>query len=372
MTATFTENETMEASEPKKLELTDKQKHVLYKLITNIRDKNIIEQTLGGYAGTGKSTLIRYISHFFPDYAIAAYTGKAANVLRRKGMAAQTIHSLIYKPEYEWGRLIGWELVPRSEFPFKGILIDESSMVSEDIYRDLGSYGLPSIYVGDHGQLEPIGSGFNLMKNPMHRLEEIHRNAGDIAKFSERLRFGYKSTSFGSCDKVHFKNHRRLTADDYCEVDQVICAFNKTRVGVNKQVRANLGYTGTLNEGERIMCLKNNKTLGLFNGMQGIVRRLYECDHSGRQLLDFEFDGTLYPGIWYDSSQFGKEKPDFEIRSKEYPNPFDYAYCITAHKAQGDEFEKVCVIEQKCEHWDHKRWAYTAASRAREYLLWGF
>ena len=120
------------------------------------------------------------------------------------------------------------------------------------------------------------------------------------------------------------------------------------------------------------MCLKNNKNLGLFNGMQGVVLDLYMDDH-GRPLMDFEFDDQQYHGIWFDTKQFGKEKPDANIfAGKVYANPFDYAYCITAHKAQGDEFEKVMVIEQKCDKWDHRRWSYTAASRAKELLIWAY
>jgi ATP-dependent exoDNAse (exonuclease V) alpha subunit len=74
-------------------------------------------------------------------------------------------------------------------------------------------------------------------------------------------------------------------------------------------------------------------------------------------------------GIWYDPSCFGKDKYKFKI-GQDTPNPFDYAHCITAHKSQGDEFDSVLVIEQKCKNWEHKRWAYTAASRAKTKLKW--
>lgn len=354
------------------LTLTDKQKFALYKLRKGILEDKLLEQSLGGYAGTGKTTLIKYLAHFFPDFSIAAYTGKAANILRKKSLTAQTIHSLIYQPVYEHGILIGFEMVPKSEIGAKGFIIDEASMVSKEIYHDLKFYNYPLIFVGDHGQLEPIPADFNLMKNPMYKLEEIHRYAGDIAKFCERLRLGYQSTSYPSCDTVRMKSRKRVTADDYLGVDQVICAYNKTRVQVNNIVREAMGYKGVLCEGERIMCLKNNKNMGLFNGMQGIVRKVYQDDRSGKHLMDFEFDGFMYKAVWYDRTQFGKERPDFEITSKDYPQPFDYAYCITGHKSQGDEWESVGVIEQVCDKWDHKRWAYTAGSRSKEQLNWWY
>ena len=58
-------------------------------------------QTLGGYAGTGKSTVVKQLKQQLPNFAVCAFTGKAAHVLRRKGVAAKTIHSLIYTPKDE-------------------------------------------------------------------------------------------------------------------------------------------------------------------------------------------------------------------------------------------------------------------------------
>lgn len=353
------------------MELSNQQKNVLYKIVQGIKT-NENEITLGGYAGSGKSTLIKYLCRFFPDFAVAAYTGKAANVLRKKQIHATTIHSRIYIPEILYGQLVGFDLASKEEVNCNGFIIDEASMVTEEIYDDLCSFNLPMIYVGDHGQLEPVGSNFNLMQNPMHRLEEIHRNANDIAKFAESLRKGKKSLHFrGTDDRVLLKPQKKITDDDLVDVDQVICAYNATRVDINKRIRSILGYSEKVQVGDKIMCLKNNQKLSLFNGMQGIVKRLYE-NSNGLPLMDFEFDNILYTGIWYDKRFFNKEKPEFDYVSSENPNPFDFAYAITAHKSQGDEFEKVLVIEQKCKKWDHKRWAYTSASRAKENLIWSY
>ncbi len=144
---------------------------------------------------TGKTTVIRELVRRLPDYAVCAYTGKAANVLRRKGMAASTIHALIYRPVVdEVGRIVDpveFELIPRWEFKPHGIIVDEASMVGKVIHADLLSLQVPLIFVGDHGQLEPVGdTGFNLMATPDVTLETIHRNAGPIARFAEHLRRG--------------------------------------------------------------------------------------------------------------------------------------------------------------------------------------
>lgn len=348
------------------MQLTERQKWALYQLVNGLKAKELPQQTLGGYAGTGKTTLIKYLIKFFPNFAVAAYTGKAANILRKKGIAASTIHSRIYKPYFDNG-VVYWDLT--NDPGCDGFIIDEASMVSEEIFADLQSFGLPLIFVGDHGQLEPVNSDFNLMEKPDYTLEEIHRNAGDIAKFAEHLRNGYAARGFKCEDgSVQFLTESQITNQLLTEVSQVICAFNKTRVGINERVRNALGHTEQLHVGERVMCLRNNRSQGLFNGMQGKVVNLYTGKY-GRKYMDFEFDDEVREGIWYDPSTFGQET--YKIKtSKDSPNPFDYAYCITCHKAQGDEWQDVLVIEQKCTKWSHKRWAYTAASRAKGQLRW--
>lgn len=347
------------------MQLTPHQKLALYKIVKDLREEKRPQVSLGGFAGTGKSTLLKYLVKFFPTFAIAAYTGKAANVLRKKGIqSATTIHSRIYKPYFDENGAVYFDLT--DDPSCDGFLIDESSMISREIYDDLCSFGLPMVYVGDHGQLEPIGTDFNLMKKPDYKLEEIHRNAGDIAKFAEHVRNGYPSRTFKcSDDSVRFLSQKELTDDMLTSVDQIICAYNKTRVAINARVREALGYTGILNVGEKIMCLRNNRRQGLFNGMQGIVRNLYT--YKNKKCMDFEFDDFLIEGIRYDEKQFGQESYDIKM-GQDTPNPFDYAACITAHKSQGDEFDSVLVLEQKCAKWDHKRWIYTAASRAKSNL----
>jgi len=347
------------------MELTNEQKYVIYKVVSGVREHNLHQQCIGGYAGVGKTTIIRYLTQFFPRFGVCAFTGKAANVLRRKGIDASTIHSRIYKPHFEDGQVF-FDLTDNPQC--EGFIVDEASMVSEDIYSDLKSFNIPMIFVGDHGQLEPIGSDFNLMRQPDFTLEEIHRNAGDIAKFANHIRQGYSPRAFRPTDgSVQFM--RGISTQDLLEVDQVICAFNRTRVQINNQIREAMGYTGLLNEGERVMCLRNNRHQGLFNGMQGIVAKLYE-GRRGANYMDLQTEDYVIQGVKYDARQFGQESYELGYGGKEAPNPFDYGYCITAHKAQGDEWDKVMVIEQKTRNWDHRRWGYTAASRPKVLLKW--
>jgi len=352
------------------LSLSDEQKFVSRELLKF--NKPI--QTLGGYAGTGKSTVISHLMNILPNWKVCAFTGKAANVLRKKGVPATTIHSLIYKPLVDdKGDVIPDEngnptFVLTSELDAEGIIIDEASMISRELYEDLVSFNLPIIFVGDHGQLEPVGQDMNLMAHPDFTLETIHRNAGEVARFCEFIRRGYRPAAFQTSfeGKVHFLN--RFQAEQYItDVDQIICAFNRTRVQINKRVRAKLGMPEGDSPvvGDRIMCLKNNNQIGLFNGMQGTVDFIY----SRKNRMHFRNDEGNVFDINFDPKQFNEEQYKLSFRRGD-PDPFDFAYCITVHKSQGSEWNKLMVFEQRGGNWDHRRWSYTAASRAEDEIYW--
>lgn len=355
------------------MQWTNEQKHAMLSLVKGVKSGEQV-QTLGGYAGTGKTTTIREVKSALRRrdmrFAVAAYTGKAANVLRGKGIDACTIHKLIYAPMTDEDGDTVWYLKDKYHDDLAGIsgfIIDEASMVSKEIYNDLISYQKPIIFVGDHGQLEPIGgSNFNLMAEPMYRLEEVHRNAGEIALFAEHLRKNQPAHTFKAEKQVQLVRPTSIYNEHLAGVDQVIVAFNRDRVSINQRVREykRLDYV-TLAEGEKVICLRNNHREGLFNGQQGIVTRISEDGDR----FDFRTDDNMYLyNILYDPDIFGLEKPDIEHRKKQ--NPFDYAYAITCHKAQGDEFGSVIVFEKHCSKWEHRRWTYTAASRAAKSLIW--
>ena len=226
------------------MKLTEEQKYVTKELL---RFKKTV-QKLSGYAGCGKTTVIKHLHSFLPYFAVCAYTGKATNVLRKKGIeSATTIHNLIYKPHEDSNGDVYFTLA--NDIACEGVIIDEASMVGKEIFQDLRSFNKPLIFVGDHGQLEPISEkSFNLMEYPDYKLETIHRNAGEIAHFSNYIRNGYKPSSWqhknGHSDKIKFINksgYKELLT----EVDQVICAFNKTRANVNIETREKLGRIET-------------------------------------------------------------------------------------------------------------------------------
>jgi exodeoxyribonuclease-5 len=342
------------------VELTKEQRHVIKQLLKF--EKPV--QTMGGYAGTGKTTIIGNIIKALPNFAVCAYTGKASHVLRKKGISeAKTIHSLIYEPKIDHNNEVYFDLA--EQLPCAGIIVDEASMVSKDIYQDLLYFKKPIIFVGDHGQLEPVGDAFNVMQKPDYTLEEIHRNAGEIAHFADFIRKGFKPAAWefrGSGKKVKFLNKNNYKGK-LLEVDQVICAFNKTRAEINLEARKMLGLPPEPAVGYRVMCLRNQHQIGVFNGMQGVIAKLLP-----KNKMIFEADGIQYE-VKYDKKVFGQEKYEFEFE-KDAPLPFDWCYGTTCHKVQGSEYERTLVVEQNCGLWDNKRWSYTAASRAREEVWW--
>jgi ATP-dependent exoDNAse (exonuclease V) alpha subunit len=326
-----------------------------------------MQQTLGGYAGTGKSTVVRMLKNCLPGFKVVAFTGKAANVLRRKGIDdASTIHSAIYLPFVGLDGRVRFQLRDEMLEGIERFIVDEASMVSNSLYKDLISFGLLCIFVGDHGQLEPVGPNPNLMADPDYVLERIHRNSGDIPRFAEWIRLGRAPADFKpTSNAVTLVNAHAVTGEMVLGADQVIVAYNKSRVELNHRIRQATGRKDIVEVGERVMCLRNDRDQAIFNGMQGTVTGVIAVVDKIR--IDFDTHGGVRPGLPVDRHQFGKEKND-SLGLPRSVHPFDYAYVITAHKARGDEWPTVLVFEQRCSRWDHCRWAYTAASRAQQKL----
>jgi exodeoxyribonuclease-5 len=325
-------------------------------------------QTVGGLAGTGKTVLVQALAEALPGFAPCAFTGKAAHVLRGRGVpGASTLHSLIYhRPETGADGSVHFERKDPDQVRCRGFLVDEASMISRSLYSDITSYGRPVVFVGDHGQLEPVGEDVNLMKTPDYCLETVHRNAGPVARFAGHLRAGLPAHTFPGGPGVHLLDHRRVREDVLRDADQLLVGFNRTRVAQNAYVRQLLGRGDKLEVCDRVVCLRNSREWGLFNGQQGTVTDLDD----GGPTLDFKADdGSLYRGVPYDPSVFGQEKPILCF-DRDAPLAFDFAYAVTCHKAQGSEWDSVFVLEQTCPKWDQDRWNYTAASRARKRLWW--
>ncbi len=179
---------------------------------------------LFGYAGTGKTTLAQKIAEDVGgEVLFAAFTGKAAQVMRNRGCAnARTIHSLIYRPRGEKAEEETGEMQPafalnRSSEVKKAklVIIDECSMVDEKLGLDLLSFGTPILVLGDPGQLPPVnsgegGGGFFTEQAPDVMLTEIHRQAREnpIIALAQDVREG------GRPDYGRYGESRVISRDD--------------------------------------------------------------------------------------------------------------------------------------------------------------
>lgn len=354
---------------------------------------------IGGYAGTGKSTIANKVTEGVKRKLFGAYTGKAASVLNKKGVPAATLHSLIYTPipvreDYLRGlyrqkatakgaeleeikKKIKEEQKPKfrlnDESPLLEcdlLLVDEVSMVNEEMARDLLSFKVPILVMGDPGQLPPVGGeGYFTKGEPDAFLTEIHRQAAGnpiiamatLARQGNRLSAG----AWGDSRVVWKDKFNDHTLTDY---DQIIVGRNATRKATNSRVRDFMGHLGAVPaKGERIICLKNNKEVGLLNGTQWIVEEAedagvwfdLEIQPEGEEkksepiiVSSHPFDTDFENMPWYDRKRFEE---------------FDYGYAITCHKSQGSQWRSILIQN---EAWifrkDASKWLYTALTRAEE------
>lgn len=336
---------------------------------------------LGGYAGTGKTTLIRSLirDKRFRSVAVCAFTGKAADVLTRKGVTASTIHSLIYNcSEDPVTHELKVELKSCHQLDFDLIIVDEASMVSTEIYGDLVSFSIPILFIGDPGQLEPIGDNPNLMRDPNYTLTHIHRQAleSPIIGLATAIRAAgpngaYRPQAFGSHPPQLSFITKQLKGELLASVDQIICGTNKTRMAVNQRCRIMQGHSmqDGLHKDEKIMCLRNNTELGVFNGqLMWIADILEETSRCFNCLVRVDGrEGLRELKLW--SEPYYRPIDPKERIPKEYVHS-DFGYCITTHKSQGSEWDSVLVIDEWMppKIWDMTRWRYTAITRAAKQL----
>lgn len=330
---------------------------------------------LFGYAGTGKTTLARHIAEAVDgDVVFAAFTGKAALVLRNKGCAgAQTIHSLIYRSRGVDEESPTFVLNRESNAAkAKLIIIDECSMVDEDLGKDLLSFGTPVLVLGDPAQLPPVkGGGYFTEAEPDIMLTEVHRQAADnpIVRMSMIIREGGR-LEFGDHGRSRVIRRAEINPEIVLGADQVLVGMNKTRRQYNARMRQLMGRTETVPvAGEKLVCLRNDKSKGLLNGGAWIVQELKtskkglvtmrvtpEDDSAAKpvkvSVLPNFFDGT-------------EDEVPWELRK--HTDEFTFGYALTVHKAQGSQWDDVVLFDEGFAFREHRaRWLYTGLTRAAE------
>jgi exodeoxyribonuclease-5 len=331
---------------------------------------------LFGYAGTGKTTLARHIAESVDgDVCFAAYTGKAALVLRDKGCGeASTIHSLIYRSRGSGEAGPRFVLNRQSDAAkAKLIVIDECSMVDEELGRDLLSFGTPVLVLGDPAQLPPVkGAGYFTEHAPDAMLTEVHRQAaGDpIIRLSIAVREGGRLER-GEWGTTRVIDRREIDAETILKADQVLVGLNKSRRGYNGRIRQLLGFRDPMpGVGERLVCLRNDKTKGLLNGGLFTVK-IARGEKGGNVELDVspedEAKRSVRVSVPREFFEGREEELSFATRRKS--DEFDYGYVLTVHKSQGSQWDDVVLFDESYAFREHRaRWLYTGLTRAAKRL----
>lgn len=392
------------------MELTNKQIEGL-QLAVDRYNQGEKYTVIAGYAGTGKSTLVKFIISALPninpdeDVVYTSFTGKATQVLQKKGNKnVSTLHKLLFesipKPDGTFFRK------PVDDIPYKIVIVDECSMVPNDLLKRLSSYNKHVICLGDPCQLPPVSKDEDnhLLDNPHIFLDEIMRQEQDseIIKLTMDIRAGMQLNTFKG-KEVQVLEREEFNPSMLLWADQVICATNSTRIALNNAMRDLLGKEGDPQEGEKIICLKNNWDIvsdndnALVNGTVGYLKNPFNTflkipskftgDGKTKELKltcgEFISDtNESYGEISMDKNWFinGESGLDWKTAYKMgkdwkfkevIPEQFTYGYAITGWKAQGSEWDKVLVIEEgfPYDKEEHKKFLYTCATRAASKLV---
>ena len=390
------------------MELTEKQEKGLETILTRY-NLGLKYTTISGYAGTGKSTLVKFAIAALgvreDRVAYATFTGKAAEVLRKKGnTGACTLHKLLYDHFPKPGG--GFIRKPKTSLDYDVVVVDEVSMAPKSMIDMLLSHRVYVIFLGDPFQLPQINKdeSHDILENAHIFLDEVMRQAAEseIIQISMKIRNG-EPIDFMKGKEVIIIPKSELVEGHLTWADQILCGTNATRENINRQMREIYGFSGLPQDGEKMICLRNywddcaDNGDALVNGTTGILRNPFETfrmipnyipiDNHRMDVIQGDFvtsDGSTFNSVEMDKKllidgvkcitdgkilfRLGKLKNKI---GDIVPREFAFGYAITTHKAQGSEWDKVLVIEEKFpfSKEEHARWLYTAVTRASEKLV---
>ena len=298
-----------------------------------------------------------------------------------------TLHKLLYdsKPKPD-GTFIR---IKKRNIGYRVVVVDEVSMAPKEIMDLLFSHRAYIICLGDP-----------LLDHPHIFLDEIMRQEMDseIIRLTLDIRAGKRLELFNGHDvKVYDKT--KLSTGMMLWADQIISGTNKTRTEMNNTMRALLQRSDNPEDGDKVICLRNywdniaDTGDYLVNGTIGFINNSYPTFHK----LPYFFGGKIVPVLCANfisdtdadygvlrmdkteiltGERFLDNKTIYNLRKGDrfshlVPYEFTYGYAITCHKAQGSEWNKVLVIEERFpfDKEEHTRWLYTAATRAIDKLV---
>ena len=244
-------------------------------------------------------------------------------------------------------------------------------MVNVELGERLAEAGAAVLAILDPEQLPPVKGGAYFSGVPDVMLRQIHRQAlnSPIITLSMSIREGAIPTA------------RKIDWDLIEQGDVVLCAFNRTRRALNVEIRRRRHYRGLYPEdGECVVCLRNDYSRGVLNGVTYTVvgTRTIGVGGDNLKMIVRDDDGAEFEAV-VPKECFASDIDPHTVRPE--LNPFDFGYCITCHKSQGSEWGRVVVIDESAEYarcavgntpgdWARKqmskRWLYTAITRASE------
>ena len=395
--------------------LTDEQQKIVNMAVEfSYSNRQVFE--FSGLAGTGKSvTLMAIIDRLGlrpNEYMPMAFTGAATLIMRMKGFPnAKSIHSSLYKlmEVNTYVPPTGFEMVNTSmdikkkqkkfcikhpdEIPneVKYFIIDEGYMVPDNMVRQILSFGRKVIVTGDKHQLPPISNsaGF-LVRDDIPTLTTIMRQAANnpILLLAHMILRG---------EKIDCGTYGNILVTDSIDPkymvysDAIICHTNRLRDDINDYVRESLGKDLSLKYpvlGDKLICRKNNWNvetddgIPLTNGLTGYCINVNSGNNYKNGTYDIDFLPLVsnYPirnlPINYEFFNADYEtkrtilRPTVDERFKKYDGEmFEYAYAITCHLAQGQEFNNGVIFEEPTIYNIYKQWMYTAITRFKQNLI---
>ncbi len=366
------------------IRLAENQKQAVYKSFT---DKIHI---ITGGPGTGKSTITKVIllvlHQMTSKIILAAPTGRAAKRMTEiTKMPASTIHMIL---EFDFN-INGFKRNRDNPLDCDLLIVDEASMIDTVLMYNLLK-AVPDhcriLFVGDVDQLPSVGAG-NVLQDliesgalPITRLTEIFRQAADsmIITNAHRINAGVfpdisnkKNGDFFFIEEEDTLKMTETIADlvirrlpkaygfDSFDDIQVLSPMNKGIIGNRNlngilQKKLNPSYAPLIkagkvfHEGDKVMQIRNNYDLKVFNGDIGRVRKFHEED----QMLYVDFQGNT---VIYDFADLDQ---------------LVLAYSVSIHKYQGSECPCV-VIPIHNSHYNmlYRNLLYTGITRGKKMVL---
>lgn len=280
------------------------------------------------------------------------------------------------EPERNDGRI--FELVDKEGI----VVVDECSMVSDQVAKDLLSFGVRLLVLGDPFQLPPVnGEGYFTNRQPDWMLTEVHRQQEEsgVIRLATDIRqrggFSFEPGYYGK--DVDMLTWNQANKDTFLKADQWLVGRNARRREMNRQARELYELKGTREvalpvEKDKLVCLRNDREAGLVNGGQHEVLEVIGGSREGLELLVRALDepGDVARRVQVHHHHFtGEHEALLGVgwNKRSSRQEFDYGYVMTVHKSQGSAWNHVGIVDESVVFREHRsNWLYTAVTRAAE------